>query len=154
MPRYGTVLEITGDRAIITTSRRGVCDGCTERSRCSFDSALGKDSPERVTAINTIGAQPGDAVEFDLTGRTELKVSFVIWVAPLIGLVAGAVTGSIFHDLVSLSKDFATFLGAVAGLFLTLVPMVILDRRLAHDQRLVPHITRRVDPASCPDLHR
>ncbi|MHC4945379.1 MAG: SoxR reducing system RseC family protein, partial [Planctomycetota bacterium] len=116
MSRLGHVIDAKGDRARITTSRRGVCEECNERSTCAFDMALGKDKPVEVVALNPIGARPGDFVEFDLPGHTELKVSLLVWVVPLAGLIAGAVLGSNVHGAFGLSQDLGTLLGSFAGL--------------------------------------
>jgi sigma-E factor negative regulatory protein RseC len=151
MPRYGVIIETDSGRAIIKTSRRGICAECSDKASCSFESALGKDAPEEVRAQNPINARAGDHVEFDLPGRTELKLSLMIWGLPIAGLIAGAVTGARLHPILSLSSDAAALLGAVAGLVLSIVPLVIYDRLVKNDQRLVPVIIRRANPASCPD---
>jgi sigma-E factor negative regulatory protein RseC len=151
MSRLGYVIDTTGERATISTSRRGVCEGCNERSTCAFDLALGKDKPVQVVARNPIGARTGDFVEFDLPGHTELKVSLLVWIVPLAGLVAGAVVGSNLHEALGLSRDPGTLLGAFAGLAIAFALLRLYDRRAAKDPRLVPRILKRVDSLECPE---
>jgi len=151
MPRYGTIISADQDRVVIKTSRRGICDGCVEKSRCSFDSALGRDSPEEVSAINSAGARVGDYVEFDLPGRSELKASFLVWVVPLAGIVGGAALAAYFHERTGLSRDAAVFIGALAGLFAAFVPVIVYDRLFGRAPGLTARVVRRVDPDSCPD---
>ena len=128
--------------ALISTSRRGICAECAERSSCSFESALGKDVPEEVFANNPVGASPGDHVEFELPGRTELKLSFLIWAVPVIGLMTGAILGHRLLSIFSLSNNAATLIGAVIGLIFAVLPVVAYDRRIAKNQKLIPSITR------------
>jgi sigma-E factor negative regulatory protein RseC len=146
----GFVIETTGDRARISTSRRGVCDGCGDKSRCAFDQALGQDKPEEVLALNTVSARPGDLVEFDLLGHTELKVSLIVWAVPLAGLILGAVAGAGFCETIGLDRDPATLLGALLGLAVAFLAVLAFERRAKGDERLLPHILKVVNPSSCP----
>jgi sigma-E factor negative regulatory protein RseC len=151
MPRYGVIIKTDSKKALIKTSRRSICAECSDKASCSFESALGKDSPEEVEAQNPINARVGDHVEFDLPGRTELKLSLVIWGLPIVGLVAGAALGFRLHSIFSISSDAAALIGAFAGLSLFFLVLVAYDRLARNNISLVPVIIRRADPASCPD---
>lgn len=154
MPRFGIILETREGRALVSTARRGVCAECSEKASCSFENALGKTEAEQVEVFNPVNAGIGQFVEFDLPGRTELKLSVLIWAVPVAGLIAGAVLGHGFHEVFSAEPDPATFIGAVAGLFASLAPVIVYDRRSRRDPRLVPSIIRTVDPSTCPELFR
>lgn len=142
MPRQGIVIETRADTALISTSRRGVCGECAQRPSCSFESALGSDASDEVLANNPLGATPGDQVEFDLPDGVELKLSILIWAVPVIGLLAGAIIGSRLSPALSLPENTAALIGAVAGLFISIVPVIVYDRLAANDPRLVPSITK------------
>jgi len=148
MSRIGIVLEAQADRAVLQTSRRGICDTCAQKSECSFESALGKDVPEQVVAKNPIKARPGDLVEFDLEGRAELKLSFLVWIVPLIGLVAGAIIGAALHQRIGLAADPAAFIGALAGFIVFFLPLIAYDRLMARDQSLIP-VIKRITKEAC-----
>jgi len=154
MPRIGIVVETTGQSAQVSTARRGVCEGCSDRSSCSFENALGQDKPEIVTVQNPIAARPGQTVEFDLLGHTELKVSLLVWIVPLIGLMAGAALGASLHNRFLLSQDPATLLGAAIGFIAAFVPVMLIDRLAAGKTKYVPSILKVIDPSSCLDLPR
>lgn len=154
MPRIGIVIETTGQSARVSAPRRGVCDGCADRSSCSFENALGEDRPEMVVVRNPIGARPGQTVEFDLPGHTELKVSLLVWVVPLAGLVTGAALLTFLHERLSLARDSATLLGAAIGFAVAFLPVVLLDRLAAGKSRYVPSILKVVNPSSCSVLPR
>lgn len=149
MSRVGIILNTDGKDATISTSRRGICDGCSEKTSCSFDNALGKAKPEIVTADNSIGAKLGDHVEFDLTNHTELKISLLVWGLPLVGLVLGAFIGDGLHGQVSLSQDTVTLFGALIGFFAAFSLVVFANRLLKNSRQLVPSIERVIEPASC-----
>ena len=149
MPRIGIVIETTGQSARVSAPRRGVCDGCADRSSCSFEQALGQDKPEMVEVYNGIGAQPGQMVQFDLPGHTELAVSLLVWVVPLIGLITGAALLASLHERLSLAQDSATLLGAGVGFAAAFLPVVLFDRLAAAKSRYVPSILKVVSPSSC-----
>lgn len=149
MSRLGQVVAADGSRAVVATSRRGVCEGCSSKSSCSFENALGKDRPEEIEVENLIGARPGDYVEFDLPGHAELKVSLLVWVVPLAGLVAGAAAGATVHHLLRMARDPATLLGAAVGFLASFSLVKLYDRRAARDSRLLPRILKTVSPAVC-----
>lgn len=159
MSRIGHVLETSGGRALISTARRGICDGCKTRSECAFDMALANESsktsessetPEKIMVANPVDARAGDTVEFDLPGHTELKLSFIIWVVPLLGLIGGAVAGAALHETLSLPRDPATLLGALTGLVLAFVLVIFYDRKARSDPRLEPRILKIVNASDCP----
>jgi sigma-E factor negative regulatory protein RseC len=149
MSRIGVILKIDGKDATVSTSRRGICDGCSDKSSCSFDNALGKAKPDFITVNNAIGAKLGDHVAFDLTNHTELKMSLLVWGLPLVGLVIGAFIGAGLHGQVSLSQDTLTLFGALIGFFAAFSLVVFADRRLKNNRQLLPSIERVIEPTSC-----
>ncbi len=145
MSRIGTILKTSGNHALVSTTRRGICDGCTDRSSCTYDDPFTnatEDMLEKITALNPVNAQPGDHVEFDLPGHTELSLSVLIWVVPLLGLIAGAVLGAYTHQLLSMDRDSATLLGLVAGAAAAFAVVIRIDRKATGDERLTPVIQK------------
>ncbi len=150
MPRFGTIIEVRGELATIATTRRSICDGCADQSKCSIETASSANVSEEVTARNLAHAQPGDRVEFDLPGHTELKLSLLVWIVPLIGLIAGAILGANIHQWISLNRNIATLLGTILGAGLAFLVIVIIDRKASGNAALVPEILKVVSPSSCP----
>lgn len=151
MSRIGTVQTINGKFATISSSRRGICEGCSEKSSCSFDNALGKSVPETVTAINPIQATPGDRVEFDLEGHKELKNSLIVWVIPLLTLVLGAVLGAQNHFAIDVSVDTGTLIGSAFGLLLGFSGVAGYERFLADREKNLPVLIKIIRSDPCPD---
>jgi sigma-E factor negative regulatory protein RseC len=149
MPRLGTVIAVHGDHAQIETSRRGICDGCSDQESCAVDGVAAQGSSDRISARNPIQASIGDRVEFDLPGHTELKVSLLVWVVPLVGLTAGAIVGASVHHLIPLDRDTATLIGLVVGTALAFGVVKIFDRKARGDTNLVPEILKILPTDSC-----
>jgi sigma-E factor negative regulatory protein RseC len=147
MPRTGLVLKTTEKYATVSTTRGGICAECSENSTCSHEDAEEKGKPEVITVINRIQAKPGDYVEFDLKGHTELKVSLIVWVVPLIGLIMGAFAGSYF--LQHFSQDAGTLLGAFLGFIAAFSIIVLYDRFFIDKEQLIPLILKKVQQTDC-----
>jgi sigma-E factor negative regulatory protein RseC len=148
MARIGIVVETTGLSAEVSMDARASCDSCSDHGSCG----MGDGAPTRnqlITAQNAIGAKAGDTVEIDLPPRGELKLSFLVWVVPLIGLIGGAVGGALIHASVSLSQDIGTLLGATLGFALSYLVLRRIDRSTAHDPKLSPYIVKVVPAQSC-----
>jgi sigma-E factor negative regulatory protein RseC len=150
MPRTGYVLSVDSSQATISTKKRGVCDSCSEAGNCGMDTELIKEQPEIVVAENPLGARVGDFVDFDLPDGQELRVSLLIWIVPLIGMVIGVAGGAVLADSLPVSQDLAAVLGAAVGLLAAFGVLRIVDRRAEGDERLTHRVTRVVTPvASC-----
>jgi len=147
--RIGVVIEELGPFAKVSTSRRGICEECTEKAGCSFDAALSGGRVEVVTVANSVGAQVGDTVEFDLPGHAELKISIVVWLTPLTGLLIGALAGSEWHQRLALSADLGTLLGAALGFLTAFIPVLGYDRLVARRNRLTPSILKKLPLPGC-----
>ncbi len=154
MSRTGTILKTSDNHALVATTRRGICDGCADRSKCSLDDPFTNTAEatdqllENITALNPLKARPGDHVEFDLPGHTELSLSVLIWIVPLLGLIAGAVLGAYTHQLLSMDRDSATLLGLVAGAAAAFAVVMRIDRKAAGDERLTPVILKVLSPST------
>jgi sigma-E factor negative regulatory protein RseC len=146
MVRVGTVLEVRGEHALIEAARRGVCEGCADQQSCAVDALGSSGHTEVVLARNPIGAGAGDVVEFDLAGHAELRISLLVWVVPLVGLIAGAIGGANLHAAISLERDVGTLVGAVLGSALAFGAVVAVDRRSRGSPQLVPVVGKVLTP--------
>jgi len=124
--RIGTVLSTTGDRALLATRARGFCSDCTERRSCSLAGEGGQEPEQRLSAVNPAGARTGDMVEFELPAGAEVRISILLWLVPIAGLMAGAVAARGF-----LGGDGWTLAGAMVGLLAGLAPAALSERRHA-----------------------
>ena len=144
MPRTGLVLSVDGGSATISTMKRGVCEDCAESGSCNTNISIIKEKPEIVVVENPLGARPGDLVDFDLPDGQELRVSLLVWIVPLVGMLAGVAAGALLSEQLPVSQDTAAVVGAVLGLLGAFGVLRIIDRRAETDDRLVLTITRVV----------
>ena len=144
MPRTGLVLSVDGSHATISTMKRGVCESCAESGACNANVSIIKEKPEIVVADNTLGARPGELVDFDLPNGQELRVSLLVWIVPLIGMLAGVAVGALLSEPLPISQDAAAVIGAGLGLLAAFGVLKIIDRRSETDERLTLTVTRVV----------
>jgi sigma-E factor negative regulatory protein RseC len=85
----GTVLKAGGGVAKVLVKRNAACDHCPSRSCCA---SLGGDL-KRVDVSNIIGAKEGQQVKIGISPKTILKVSFILYMIPILALIIGAMFG-------------------------------------------------------------
>ncbi len=119
MKETGSIVSISGKTATIQLNRGDKCDGC---QACS---AFG-DNTMRLDALNTIGAQVGDQVEVDVAPKEVVKSSMIVFIFPLLMMLAGYFIGVTFLPPHSEGVGILTSLGALVFAF---VLIKIIDRR-------------------------
>ena len=98
----------------------GACAGCGQKPTQEILSL----------ANNPIGAKPGDYVEVSPSGGRNISASFVVFLLPCIGLLAGYMLGQgLLH------MDEIAALGAAGlGLAVGFVPAVLVNRAILRSQ--------------------
>ena len=104
----GVVLEISDDNiAKVLVEKSSACGNCSAKSFCH---PFGEEKEVKIDAFNNIGANKGDRVKVAIKSSTFLKASFLMYIVPIIAMLAGAFAGElIFHN------DIANFF--FAGIF-------------------------------------
>ncbi len=131
----GTVLETRAGRARVEVSPGGMCSQCELASSCLPAS----DGGRIIEVADPIGVAPGLRVRIELTGGKIVAASFLAYVVPLAGLVAGALIG--FYAAAPASTELWGGIGAAAGLTAGFLVSRTLGQRLANRGRLTPIIT-------------
>jgi sigma-E factor negative regulatory protein RseC len=82
--------ETADGTAWVKTVRSGACESCSARASCR----TGSDSNEmEVEAFNMVAARIGDRVLISIETKSLLKAAFLLYVFPIICMLAGAVVG-------------------------------------------------------------
>ena len=111
------MLRTDAKAAWVKTTRSSACQGCTARKSCH--SPNGNKEME-VKALNIAGAREGDRIVLRFETSSLLKATFLIYVFPIIFLMAGAALGQILaphtgfdHSALSVLLGFAFFFTAL-----------------------------------------
>ena len=108
----GIVTRVEAQTAWVKTQRSGACKGCSARGSCHGLSDAGKE--REVIAVNEAGADVGDRILLSFESSSLLKVSFLLYVFPILMLLAGAIIGQQLGLLIGLNDSVGA---ALAGFF-------------------------------------
>ena len=86
----GIVIKLDSNTAWVKTTRTSACKTCSAKSSCNVVES-GKEM--EVQAINEAGAQVGDRIIISIDTASLLKASFLLYVFPILLMIAGAVIG-------------------------------------------------------------
>ena len=125
--------------AWVRTIRSSTCAACASRDNCH---AGGPGKEMEVEAINTAAARVGDRIVLNIQTGALLKASFLLYVFPVLALIAGALVGQGAAPLVGWDASASAaavgflFFGAAFGI------LRIMDRHLSGKTAYKPEIVK------------
>lgn len=136
----GIVTRIEAQNAWVKTQQSGACRGCSARGACH---GLSGGSKEReVIAVNQAGAQVGDRILLSFESSSLLKVSFLLYVFPVLALIAGAVVGQQFGVMVGFNDSAGAALVGFFAFILAIWFIKTKANQLAQRNEYRPRIIR------------
>lgn len=121
----GVVLRTGVGTALVKTIRTDACDSCEAKDACSM---LGGGKDSEIEAINKIGAETDDRVVIGFESSSLFKASFLLYILPIVFMIAGALTGQKF----SLKYGLNETLFSAGGAFLSFAAAFLLVRVLGN----------------------
>ncbi len=107
----GTVIKVAGANALVKTTRSSSCEHCSSKGSCM---SKGGGNEMEVQALNLAGAREGDRVKISFDTASLLKASFLLYVFPILCLIAGALGGQQLSS--SLTNVGESLLAVICGL--------------------------------------
>jgi sigma-E factor negative regulatory protein RseC len=95
-----------------------------------------------VKAINSVGASVGDRIVLSLETASLLKAAFLIYVFPVILLIAGAALGQALAPFLAFSPSALSVLLGFAFFFTALLITKTRSNRMAKKNSYQPKITK------------
>jgi sigma-E factor negative regulatory protein RseC len=136
----GIVTNIpTPGKVLVSTVRSGACAACTARGMCH---TVGGGGEAEVIANNAANARVGDRVVISFQTGSLLKAMFLLYIFPILCLLAGAVIGNNYAD--ALQMDSSVF-SAIAGfLFFGAAVLFVVTKgnKMAQKDEYQPKIIR------------
>ncbi|MDM8525271.1 SoxR reducing system RseC family protein [Desulfococcaceae bacterium HSG8] len=125
--------------AWVRTTKTSACESCAAKDGCH---TLGGGKEAEIEAINMIGAKTGDNVVIGFENSSLLKASFLVYVFPIISMMAGAVIG----QEVAPNYDFsASALSMILGFlffFLSFLLVRLIGNRMSEKENYRARIVR------------
>lgn len=141
----GIVIRVDASETWVKTLRSDACESCVSKGACH---SLGGGKEMEVSAVNRIGARVGDRVVLKMDALPFLKGTFLVYLFPILLLVAGAVLGEWISLASNQPSSLASILPAFCGLALGLLLMRTIANRLAKKDDYRPRIARVVGRTS------
>jgi sigma-E factor negative regulatory protein RseC len=135
----GIIEKIEEEFAWVRTKRRSACGGCTNRSHCS---SLSGGNHMLVKVSNPVKAKKGDMVEVFLKTSLQLKCTFIVYMIPVLGLIAGALSAAPLANVFASSDSLGMVIFTFSGFFLSALLSRSLINRIAAGDRARPIIRR------------
>lgn len=137
----GVVIRTFNNIAVVKTMRSEACEACSAKDACAE-----KGNDMEIEAVNRIGAKTGDGVVIQIQTRPFLKVTFLLYLFPIICMIAGAVLGEKLAP--QLGYD-ASVLSAILGFscfFLSIWVVKVKGNKMGKDESYHPQIIRILRP--------
>ena len=135
----GVVLRTESETAWVKTVRSSACEGCTARQSCH---TTGGDRNMEVKAINSAGASVGDRIVLSFETASLLKATFLIYVFPIILLIAGAALGQVLASVIAISSSALSVILGFAFFFSALFIIKARANKMAKKNTYQPKITK------------
>jgi len=123
--------------AIVVTERTDACSGCQTKQKCH--SCLTHAKIE-ARALNLAGAKPGDLVSVGIKTKTLLRSAAVLYLVPVLGLLAGALAGPVIGTTLSLGETVSSILFGFAGFSIGFIFVFWYSKIMSSQNRLSPII--------------
>ena len=131
----GTVKKTENGFAYIEMELNASCRSCSNKGVC-----IAGDKPARLKIENSIGLIENDIVEIDLPPQTKLSAGFLLFILPLLMMFAG------YYIAFSISsEDRAGMTGAVIGLVIGVITVIVINRIISKTKYFKPRSIRKVD---------
>ena len=135
----GIVTKLESTTAWVKTTRTSACETCTAKSACR---TLGGGKEMEVEAINPVGAKMGDWVVLGFETSALVKISFLVYIVPIVSMIIGAVIG----QKIALSYQYnGSVLSAIVGFlffFLAFLFIKSTGNKMAKKNEYRPKIIR------------
>jgi len=135
----GVVLRTDSDAAWVKTVRSSACEGCSAKESCH---TTGDGRDMEVKAINSAGASVGDRIVLSFETASLLKATFLIYVFPIILMIAGAVFGQVLSPFIGFGPSGLSVLLGFAFFFSALFIIKVRANKMAKKNAYQPKITK------------
>ena len=144
----GIVTAVRTRTAWVKTTQNSACKHCSAKDSCQ--SQEGREM--RVEAINLANARSGDRVVISFETSSLLKATFLLYVFPILWMIAGAVIGQNLAPRLQMDGSVLSALFAFGFLFAAVAFVKVTGNKLARKSAYQPKIVRviREEPPPVP----
>jgi len=134
----GVVEKIVHQKAVVKLQRSSGCETCEARGSCHAEG----DKEMRIEVDNELHAREGDYVEVSMPTRSVAKMALVVYLGPVVALLAGAFIGDAVGRSFQFDSPLAPVIGGAVLLAASLLALKGFDRLARSRPEYHPHMTR------------
>ncbi len=134
----GIVKTVKGNSILVETEPNSGCSSCHAKASCMAGSA---DKKRSIWIKNTLKAEVGDPVTFRIEEKSVIYSSVLLYLFPVIMLIAGLIIGSSYHKVLDLDKDISSLSGGIIALVLSFLLIKFVSDRLKNKKTFLPVLT-------------
>ena len=135
----GIVTKIGPATAWVKTTKTKSCESCAAREGCH---TLGGGKEMEVEVLNSTGAGVGDTVIISFEDASLLKLSFLIYIFPILAMIAGAVSGQEIALHYHFSPPAFSVVSGLLFFFLSFFIIRKTGKKLSEKEQYRPRIIR------------
>ena len=142
MKERARVIKKEDGQSLVQIIRTSACNQCDEKCMLAEDS---HEVEEMEVLVNDpIDAEVGSMVELEMGAKPILFSAFVVYLLPLLAIVAGYFVGASWFNSFISSSEVAGIMGSVAGFLLSFLLLKFFDKKAGSKSYFHPEITRVV----------
>ncbi|MCD4788074.1 MAG: SoxR reducing system RseC family protein [Desulfobacterales bacterium] len=145
----GIVTKVYSSTAWVKCSKSAACESCSAKGFCDTVGG-GSDDDVEVEAINAVGAKVDDRVTISFETSSLLKVSFLVYMVPVLFLILGVVIGDkiapIFNYDQSIFSMLVGFLFLLAAFFFVKAKGKELSKKDEYQPKIIRILNRIPSP--------
>lgn len=135
----GIVTRLDAETAWVKTSRTSACKSCSSRGSCQ----VAENGQEmEVEALNAANAKVGDRILLSIESSALLKVSFLLYIFPVLLMLLGAIAGEKLAPLFGVSGSLLSALLGFSSFGVAFVLIRLSHLRMARKDCYRPRIVR------------
>jgi sigma-E factor negative regulatory protein RseC len=131
----GIVKKITGKTASVLVKRSEMCTECSSQGACK---TLGGGKDLMVDAINNINAKEGERVLLNIDSSSAIKLTFIVYMLPVIMLLAGSIAGIQIGNNISFDPELLAVLLGLGGFILSFFGIIIYGKKQKDNKDYMP----------------
>ena len=145
----GIVTKVYSSTAWVKCSKSAACESCSAKGFCDTVGG-GSDDDVEVEAINAVGAKVDDRVTISFETSSLLKVSFLVYMVPVLFLILGVVTGDKIALIFNYDRSIFSVLVGFLFLFAAFFFVKAKGKELSRKDEYQPKIIRILNSTLSP----
>ena len=126
----GFIMHLDGDLAKVRVAPNADCDNCGACNLVHME----------ILAYNPVKASLGQKVKFTMIKDNMLKISFMIFILPLLSLFAGLYAGSLVSSICNINNTGAMTTGGFLMVGVAIVIIFFYDKKYKQNRSNFPQI--------------